>query len=64
MPPEGYRSVSISTPLLEEAEHLMDELRKIDVQPYTNITAFVVDAIRRRIEELRRLYFLGESGAQ
>ena len=61
MPPKGYKSVSISKTLLDEIEALLAQLKDdLDVQPYTNVTAFVVDAVRRRTEELRRIYFLGE----
>ena len=60
MPPEGYKSVSIATALLKEVERLMAELKREGVEPYTNVSAFVVDGVRRRIEELRRIYFLGE----
>lgn len=61
MPPRGYKSVSISDSLLNEVEALLAQLEKeVGVKPYTNVTAFVVDAVRRRTEELRRIYLLGE----
>jgi len=56
MPPKGYRSVTLSEGLIEEAETLLKELAERGFQPYTNITALVTDSLRRRNEELRRLY--------
>ena len=60
MPPKGYKSVSISSELLKEVEALMAELKREGSGLYLNVTDFVKDAIRRRIEELRRIYFLGD----
>jgi len=56
MPPRGYRSVSLSEAILDEAETLLKELAEKGFQPYTNITVFVADSVRRRNEELRQLY--------
>ena len=64
MPPKGYKSVSIPKGLLEEAEELICELKKQGFHPYMNVTDFVKDAIRRRIEELRTIYLLGDEAPQ
>ena len=63
MPPKGYKSVSLPKGLLEEAEKLISELNEKRFHPYMNETDFVKDAIRRRIEELRMIYLLGEDEA-
>lgn len=61
MPPKGYRSVSIPSALLDEADDLLKELQANGHKPlYSNITDFVKDSVRQRILELRKLYLLGE----
>lgn len=60
-----YRNISIPKGLVEQAERLLEDLQKegFDLS-YQSIADFVKDAIRRRIEELRQIYFLGEEGRE
>lgn len=60
MPPKGYKTVTVPVDLLKEVEALMVKLKNEGSGLYMNVTDFVKDSIRRRIEELRRMYFLGD----
>ena len=58
---QGYRNISIPTGIIEQAETLLAELKELDFDTsYASIAEFVKDAVRRRIEQLRHTYLLGE----
>jgi len=59
---QGYRNISIPAGIIEQAEVLMDELKSLNFDvSYSSIAEFVKDAVRRRIEQLRHTYLLGEA---
>ena len=61
MPPKGYKNVTIPEGLVIGIDDLLKELEQADISTgYTNPTEFIKDAIRRRIEQLRQIYLLGE----
>ena len=61
MPAPGYRSISLPESLLKQAEELLEKLENEGLgSGYKTISEFVKDAVRRRVEALREIYFLGE----
>jgi len=59
--PEGYRGISVPKGLLDQIEKLLADMEKEGVDlGYKTVTEFVKDAVRRRVEALREIYFLGE----
>ena len=59
--PEGYKGLSLPEGLIQQVEDLLRDLENEGFDSgYKTITEFVKDATRRRVEELRRIYFLGE----
>ena len=52
---DGYRTIRLPKDLVEEIE----ELIKDKSLGYTSKADFVKDAVRRRIEEIRRVYKTG-----
>ncbi|MHA1907523.1 MAG: ribbon-helix-helix domain-containing protein [Candidatus Thorarchaeota archaeon] len=56
-----YRTFSIPEGLLKQVEDLLEKLEKEEFDHgYKTIAEFVKDAVRRRVEELRQIYFKGE----
>ena len=56
-----YRTLSLPEGLLQQIEDLLEELKNMGVDPgYKTISEFVKDAVRRRVEDLRQIYFLGD----
>ncbi len=63
--PEGYKGVSLPEGLLQQVEDLLKDLEKEGFDHgYKTITEFVKDSIRRRVEDLRQIYFIGEKKTQ
>lgn len=57
----GYSNISIPEGLRDEIEKLIHDLEKKGTDlGYKTVAEFVKEAIRKRIEEMRRIYFLGE----
>ena len=48
-----YTTIAIPNALIEEIETIIKRLESLG---YRNRTEFIVDSIRRRIEELKKLY--------
>ena len=61
MSKRDYRTLSLPEGLLKQVENLLEELESEGLDHgYKSITEFVKDALRRRVEELTQIYFLGE----
>jgi len=57
----GYSNISIPLGLRKEVEKLIEDLKEEGFDlGYKTVAEFVKEAIRRRVEELRQIYFLGE----
>jgi hypothetical protein len=57
----GYSNISIPTGLRKEIEKLIEDLENEGIDlGYRTVPEFIKEAIRKRVEDLRQIYFLGE----
>ena len=53
--------MSLPAGLLKQDDELLEDLKREGIDlGYKTVSEFVKDAIRRRVEALREIYFLGE----
>lgn len=63
MPTGKFRGVSLSRALLDEIEAFLDEHPETGYVRRGRLTEFVSEAVRRRIEEVKRIYAAETQGS-